>query len=270
MLIHEDFRDYFRRDGYGVSAGYALQQDFVVTQVKVGYLADEYRSMDNRTEWSLFGGNKQFRPNPLIDEGKMRGIVGSVGLSTVSSTIDGPEGWSINTTAEFINKSYGGDFKFDRYVVDIRRYQPLGRWDNFNVRFRIGTSEGALPLQKSFEMGGLGTVQGYAFKEDQGNRMLLMNAEFIINGDFLGDLSFWPSWLMRGINLLFLTDAGLVRNVAPTALWTEGFEKIQFSDFKHDVGAGIATRNGSFRVAFVWRTDRSEPPCFIFRFARPF
>ena len=270
ILIHEDYRDYFRRDGYGVNAGYVLQQDYVTAELKAGYLADEYRSMDNKTEWSLFGGKKLFRPNPAIDEGKMRGIVASAGLSTVTSTIDGPEGWSIHTTAEFINKSYGGDFKFDRYVADIRRYQPLSRWDNLNIRFRVGSSEGVLPIQKEFDMGGLGTLQGYPFKEDQGNRMLLMNAEFIVNGDFLGDLSFWPSWLMRGINLLFLSDAGLVRNVAPTALWTEGFEKIRFSDFKHDVGAGISTRNGSFRAAFVWRTDHSEPPRFIFRFARPF
>ena len=270
MLIHEDYRDYFRRDGYGINAGYALQQDYVIAQVKAGYLADEYRSMDNKTEWSLFGGNKLFRPNPAIDEGKMRGIVASAGLSTVTSTIDGPEGWSIHTTAEFMNTRYGGDFRFDRYVADIRRYQPLGRWDNLNIRFRVGSSEGVLPFQKEFDMGGLGTVQGYPFKEEQGNRMLLMNAEFIINGDFLGDLAFWPSWLMRGLNIIVLTDAGLVRSVAPAARWTEGFENIQFSDFKHDVGAGISTRNGSFRAAFVWRTDRSEPPRFIFRFARPF
>jgi hemolysin activation/secretion protein len=169
-----------------------------------------------------------------------------------------------------MNTSHGGDFGFNRYVADIRRFQPLGRWDNFNVRFRVGTAEGLLPIQKRFEIGGLGTVQGYPFKEGEGNRMLLMNAEFIVNGDFLGDLSFWPSWLMRGINLLFITDAGLVRQVATSAQWTEGFEKIRFSDFKHDVGAGISTRNGSFRMALVWRTDRSEPPRFIFRFARPF
>jgi hypothetical protein len=127
-----------------------------------------------------------------------------------------------------------------------------------------------LPLQKMYEVGGLGTLPAFAFKEDMGNRMLLMNAEFIINGDFLGDLSFWPSWLMRGINLLVMSDAGLVRRVATSAKWTEGFEDIRFGDFKHDVGLGVATRNGSFRLAFVWRTDRSEPARFIFRIARPF
>lgn len=270
ILIHEDFRDYFHRYGFGVNLGYALQQDYLTAQVRVGYAADEYRSMDNRTEWSLFGGDKQFRLNPAINEGLMRGMTASAGLSTVSSTIDGPEGWSILTTAELTGKGYGGDFEFNRFVADIRRFQPLGRWDNLNVRFRVGTSEGVLPLQKTYEIGGLGTLQGFPFKEEMGNRMLLMNAEFIVNGDFLGDLSFWPSWLMKGINLLFLSDAGLVRQVGGSEQWSSGFEKIKFNEFKHDVGVGIATRNGSFRMAFVWRTDRSEPPRFIFRFARPF
>lgn len=270
FLIHEDFRDYFRRDGFGVNIGYASQQDYFTSQVKVGYLVDEYKSMENQTEWSLFGGDKLFRLNPAIDPGKMRSIVSSAGLSTMTTTIDGPEGWSILATAEFADKNYGSDFKFNRYVADLRRYQPLGRYDNLNLRFRVGTSEGNLPLQKTYEIGGLGTLPAYAFKDEMGNRMLLMNAEFIVNGDFLGDLSFWPSWLMRGINLLVLTDAGLVRNVATDALWTDGFNGIKFSDFRHDVGLGVASRSGTFRLAFVWRTDRSEPARFIFRIARPF
>jgi hypothetical protein len=270
ILIHEDYRDYFRRDGYGINLGYATQRDYFTGQVKVGYLSDEYRSMENQTEWSIFGGNKRFRPNPAIDEGKMHSIVSSAGLSTVTSTMYGPEGWSILATVEVADKKFGGEFTFNRYVADIRRYQPLGRYDNLNIRVRAGTAEGLLPLQKTFEIGGLGTLQGYPFKGEMGNRMLLMNAELIVNGDFLGDLSFWPSWLMRGINLLILTDAGLVRNVDTEALWTNGFSGIGFSDFRHDVGAGVATRNGSFRLAFVWRTDRSEPAHFVFRFSRPF
>ncbi|MCX6132653.1 MAG: DUF5686 family protein [Ignavibacteriales bacterium] len=270
LLIHEDYRDYYRRDGYGINLGYATQREYITGQLKVGYLADEYRSMENQTEWSFFGGSKQFRPNPAIDDGKMGSIFTSAGLSTVTSTIYGPEGWSILATAEVADKNLGGVYTFNRYVADVRRYQPLGRYDNLNIRVRVGSSEGALPLQKTFEIGGLGTVQGFPFKGEMGNRMVLMNAELIVNGDFLGDLSFWPSWLMRGINLLVLTDAGLVRTVDNGALWTNGFDGIKISDFRHDVGAGVASRSGAFRLAFVWRTDRSEPARFIFRFSRPF
>jgi cytoskeletal protein CcmA (bactofilin family) len=270
FFIHEDFRDYFQRSGFGVNLGYAVQQDYLTGQVKVGYLSDEYQSVTNQTEWSLFGGNKIFRLNPLIDEGMMRSVVGSAGVSTVTTTFYGPEGWSILATAEGARKSLKSDFEFNRYVADVRRYQPLGRYDNFNVRVRAGSSDGLLPVQKAFDMGGLGTLPAFPFKGESGNRMLLMNAELVINGDFLGDLSFWPSWLLREINFVVFSDAGLVRTMPAAARWTEGFDNIRFSDFRHDVGVGVGTRSGSFRVAFVWRTDRSEPARLIFRIARPF
>ena len=97
-----------------------------------------------------------------------------------------------------------------------------------------------------------------------------MNAEFIVNGDFLGDLSFWPSWLLREIDFVVFSDAGLVRMAPPAAAWTDGFGDIHFSDFEHDIGVGIGTRSGSVRIAFVWRTDRSEPGRLMFRVERPF
>jgi cytoskeletal protein CcmA (bactofilin family) len=270
MLIHEDYRDYFRRMGFGISADYAVQQDYLTGQVKVEYLADRYRSMENRTEWALFGGDKRFRPNPAIEEGDMRSVLASAGLSTVTKTIYGPEGWSVFVTGEFADRNFGSDFGFNQYTADVRRYQPLGRYDNFNMRLRVGTTEGTVPLQKTFEIGGLSTLNGYPFKFEAGTRMILLNAEYIINGDFLGDLEFWPSWLMRDINFLVLSDAGLMRTALPSDTWSQGFNDIKFSEFKHDVGVGVATRSGSFRLAFVWRTDRNEPARFIFRIARPF
>jgi hypothetical protein len=127
-----------------------------------------------------------------------------------------------------------------------------------------------LPIQKAFDMGGLGTVPAFPFKGETGNRMLLMNAELVVNGDFFGALEFWPSWLLRGFNFVVFSDAGLVRMMPSTAQWSDGFENIHFSDFRHDVGVGIGTRSGSMRIAFVWRTDRSEAARLIFRIARPF
>jgi hypothetical protein len=270
FLIHEDYRDYFQRNGYGISAGYAIQRDYLTGQLKFGYLSDEYTSLTNQTEWSLFGGNKLFRMNPAIDEGMMRSFVGSAGISTMTMTIEGHEGWSILGTAEVAKKSMKSAFDFNRYVADVRRYQPLGPYENLNVRIRVGTSEGLLPIQKAFDMGGLGSLPAFPFKDEIGNRLLLINGELILNGDFLGDLDFWPSWLFREINFVLVSDAGLIRTMPVTALWNEGFDGIHFSDFRHDVGVGIGTRNGSVRAVFVWRTDRSEPARLTFRIARPF
>lgn len=270
FFIHEDYRDYFGREGLTIHTGYFTQQDYVAAQAKIEYNLDKYISLTNKTDWALFGGDKRFRENPLINDGSMRSVLASIGYSTVTKTMHGPEGWSLYTTAEYAGRSLGGEFDFSQYVLDVRRYQPLGRYDNINARLRFGTSNGDVPLQKTFEIGGLSTLNGFPFKSDAGNRMILLNAEYIINGDFLGDLTFWPSWFMSGINFIVLSDAGLVRTASSDASWTEGFGGMKFSEFKHDIGVGIGSRSGSFRLALVWRTDRSEEPRFIFRFARPF
>lgn len=270
FFIHEDYRDYFGRAGWGVNAAYTLQQDYLTSQFKVEYLLDKYRSMDNRTEWSLFGGDKLFRLNPPITEGNMRSIVASLGVSTVTKTMYGQEGWSAFGTAEFAEKSFGGDFGFRQYVADIRRYQPLGRYDNFNIRVRAGSSEGILPPQKVYELGGLSTVQVLPFKAMAGNRMLLANAEYIVNGDILHDIDFWPSWLMRGINFVFIGDAGWTRAVRPSASFDAGFGELQLKQFRSNLGVGVSNRSGSFRIAYLWSTDGSNLNRIIFRLSRPF
>ena len=270
FLIHEDFRDYFYRAGFGVSTAYTVQHEYLTGQLKVEYLADTYLSMENRAEWSLFGGDKVFRLNPAIDHGNMRSVLVSAGISTVDKRMYGQEGWSIFGTAEFAEESYGGDFSFRQYMMDVRRYQPLSRYDNVNLRLRAGTSEGVLPFQKLYELGGLSTVQVLPFKAMAGNRMLLMNAEYIVNGDFLHDIDFWPSWAMRGVNFLILSDAGWTRSVGSTASLDEGFGELQFKQFRSNLGVGIANRSGTFRIAYLWSTDGTGLNRVIFRFARPF
>jgi len=238
--------------------------------VKVDYLVDWYASLENRTEWALFGGNKVFRPNPPIANGKMTSILTTAGYSTMRATMRGPEGWNIYATVEFAKRRLGGQFSFDQYILDVRRYQPLGRFDNINVRLRVGTSEGIVPQQKIFEIGGLSTLHALPYKSMAGNRMILLNAEYIIHGDFLGELEFWPSWLLSGVNFIVLSDAGYMNSVSPRASWSEGFEGLRWNSFAHNIGLGISNRSGSMKLAFVWRTDRKDEARFIFRFARPF
>jgi hypothetical protein len=275
FFIHEDFRDYFGREGVTLHTAYLLRDREFYGEARVAYSVDRYRSLDNGADWALFGGKKSFRDNPQINDGTMRSITALAGFSTASAKRYGLVGWNIYASAEFAGAGLGGNFRFQQYNLDVRRYQPLGRHDNLNIRFRAGTSHGYLPMQKAYEIGGLGTLPAYGFKDLPGdslgaNRMLLMNAEYILNGDFLGDLSFWPSWLMRHINLILLADAGLVRTSSPTTSVFSGFEGITANELRSDAGIGISNRSGSFRLAAVWRTDRSEPARLVFRVEAPF
>lgn len=270
LLIHEDFRDYFQRNGYTLHAAIYSKHDYLKNELKIAYLVDTYDSLTNKVDWAIFGGDKKFRLNPAIDPGKMRSMIASGGVSTISNTSHGPEGWSLYASAEFAKKNWGSEFEFDQYILDLRRFQPLGRYDNFNIRLRAGTSDGVLPTQKMFELGGLGTMNAFPFKSEIGNRMLLINAELIVSGSFLEDEDFWPMWIFNNVNILILSDAGLTRNVLPAASALEGVEAVKLNDFKHDFGVAISNRSGSFRIGVAWRTDHPAPVQFILRFCRPF
>jgi hypothetical protein len=270
LLIHEDFRDYFERNGYTLHIAYYSKNDYLKNELKFAYLADAYDSLTNKVDWAIFSGGKEFRINPAIDPGKMRSMIASGGVSTISNTSHGPEGWSLYASAEFAKKNLGGEFEFGQYILDLRRFQPLGKYDNFNIRLRAGTSDGNLPPQKMFELGGFGTMNAFPFKSEIGNRMLLINAEFNVNGGFLEDLDFWPMWIFYNINILLTSDAGFTRDALPTATALEGVEAVKLNDLKHDFGVALTNRSGSFRIGVAWRTDHPAPVQFILRFCRPF
>jgi len=270
LFIHEDFRDYFERNGYTIHAAYYSKDNYLKNELKVAYVADMYDSLANKVDWALFGGDKHYRMNPAINPGKMRSIIASGGVSTISNTSYGPEGWSLSASAEFAKNNWGSEFEFGQYILDLRRFQPLGKYDNLNIRVRAGSSDGTLPSQKIFELGGLGTMNAFPFKSELGNRMLLINAELIVNGSFLEELDFWPLWIFHNINILLLSDAGITRVASSTASALEGVEAVKFNDFEHDYGVALSNRSGSFRIGVAWRTDHPSPAQFILRFNRPF
>jgi len=272
LLIHEDFRNYFERRGFTIHTAFYSKRDYLKSELKLAYLADSYDSLSNKIDWALFGGHKKFRANnnPPIDPGKMRSMMLSGGISTITKTSRAQEGWCLFGSAEFARKSFGSEFDFDQYLIDVRRFQPLGRYENFNMRVRIGTSSGNVPPQKRFELGGLGTTNAFPFKSDIGDRMMLVNMEFILNGSIMNDLNFWPTWIFQHLNIILTSDAGFTNVAAQGDGATEGFGGINLNKFHHNFGVAFGNTTGTYRAGLAWRTDTSAPVQFILRFSRPF
>jgi hypothetical protein len=270
FLIHEDFRNYFERRGTTVHAALYIKRKNLKCELSLSYLADTYGSLKNMVDWSLFGGHKTFRPNPAIDDGNMRSLKFLGGVSTISTTHSGPQGWGVFATAEYSKKTWNSRFDFDQYIVDVRRFQKLGRYENINFRLRAASSDGTLPVQKIYRLGGVGTLNAFPFESEAGNRLLLVNMEFVVSGNILGDIELWPLWMLKNINLLLLTDAGFTRNVSSHTSAVGGFGDMKWTEFRHDFGIAVSNRSGSVRLGFAWRTDCAAPVQLILRFSRPF
>jgi outer membrane protein assembly factor BamA len=179
-------------------------------------------------------------------------------------------GWNIALNAEIAGQPLVSDFSFHRYVVEATRYQPLGRYENLNLRLRAGSGTGDLPLQKGFELGGISTMPAFSYKEFSGNRLLLANAEYLLNGKLFDDVEMFPSWLLRNTNFILFYDAGYVNTISTDASAMNGYDNITIDNIKSDWGFGIGTRDAAMRLGFAWRTDVAEPVHVFLRLSRPF
>ena len=254
FFINEDFRDYYRRDGFSLFAEQHLGRSL---KLRAEYRNDNHLNLPNETDWSLFANKKKFRPNPLIDAGKMKSYAGQIAFDSRNHLHHPDRGWFASIEGETSRPDLEGDvaisdFDFDRLIVELRRYQPLGYGKNFDIRLRAGTGRGILPRPYLFDLGGISTLRGYRFKEFTGDRMVLANVEYRLNS---GSSRLHDIPIIEEFNLVLFADAGLAWFAQDNSAPEKSFDSLTWSNLKTDVGLALTDRAGQVRLNFAKRTD---------------
>ncbi|MAT39776.1 MAG: hypothetical protein CL946_09255 [Ectothiorhodospiraceae bacterium] len=308
FFANEDFMDYFERQGYSASANwYHRFDDEAASRFGIAYMHDTYDAMIKKTDWALFGWDKEFRENPIEnndlyrelladdeDARPNRFMIGNLNSIFVSASLkttpddSRAHGWDANLTFETAGDFLAGDYEFDQLIVDVRRYQPLGEYFNFNTRLRLGGSSGYLPYQRTFDVGGIGTLPAYRFKEFTGANMGLYSAELIVKSSIAGVSDGWFSRLMDNFNVILFYDVGAVASSEPPVLTPEeigneiiplapysagiadGIGDLADVEWKNSLGVAVGNENGTYRIGVAWRMDGSNTPEFVFRLSSPF
>jgi len=264
-LINEDFRDYYRREGYSLFAGQHIGRWL---KWSAEYRRDNHLSLLNETDWSLFVNKKRFRANPEIDRGKMISYVGQITFDTRNHRRHADRGWFVSIEGERSRPSFDSEFDFDRVIVDVRRYQPFGYGKNLDLRLRAGTGRGVLPRQYFFDLGGISTLRGYDFKEFTGDRMVLANAEYRLKSG-VSRLRHIP--VIGEFNLVLFADAGLAWFADDNTAPENSFDSLTWSKLKTDVGVALTDRDGQVRLNLAKRTDVGGKDLLVtFRLNRDF
>jgi len=267
LFFREDFLNYFQREGFSFHISQNLSQYLLG---RVEYRNDDYASLTNSVSWSLFGGDKIFRPNPSLGNftGNMRSVYGELYLDSRDNLNFTTTGWYARLSSEVSSSALGGDFSFNRYLVDIRHYQPIATGENVNFRLMLGTSQGTLPVQRSFDVGGISTLRGFRWDEFSGNAMFLLNAEYRIHSRILG--SELPL-LGEYFSLILFTDLGNAWRGAADENAVERLNGLTLRTLKNDVGFAIADPRGDYRLNVAKRTDSSGGGFVLtFRVSQPF
>jgi cytoskeletal protein CcmA (bactofilin family) len=267
FFLREDFQDYYRKEGYSAYVSHDISEYLTLT---AEYRKDHHHHLKRKTHWSIFGGDKKFRENPLLDEIEFRSVAATITLDTRNSYKYPDQGWLINLIGEFAGKDLNKNgVDFDRFIVDIRRYQPITYGENLDFRLRAGSSRGNLPAHLKFDLGGISTLRGYKFKEfPDENRMILGNIEYRIHGrrSPFNRMFGWSDF-----SFILFADAGYIWSVDDTLKAQEGFDDLDWEDIYTSIGFAISNRDGNVRLNFAKRLDeKGEPIVVTFRINRPF
>lgn len=259
------FRDYYRRKGYQL---HAAVRPLANHEWLVAWRGEEHLALANETDWGLFRDDHAFRPNAPAFEGDLRALVLGYTMDTRGLAHETPgeryrrhqldslfgsfapreHGARIEWTSEIAPSGLASDVDFSRHVLNARGWAQISPGRLLSGRVIGGIGDGALPPQRVFALGGIGSVHGYSFKEAMGERMLLVNGEL---RQRFGRGS--------GVTGFVFVDAGRVyRPIAgSTDEWLKG------------VGVGIGL--GDARLELGWRLDDVPSSLqVLFRLGPPF
>ena len=191
FILHEDYRDYFERQGWSAYAEFRLP--YTPVEFRAEYFDEEHDFMGVVSPWSITNNDDPWREQPLVAEGDVRFLEGSVTVDTRNDRSDPSDGWLLEATAR---KGLGGDLFLPSHLttdevggelveahefdtgflagfLDLRGYLRINPGASLNIRGVMGGALSDVPLPPQFQhaMGGVGSLPGHSlFAQDCGAR----------------------------------------------------------------------------------------------------
>lgn len=179
LLLHRDYRDYFLNEGVALYGFYWAGSSL---RIDGGWRTERQRSVPANDPWTVFRSDEDWRPNPLIDDGRFKtthlgltydtrnegelansGMLVRLHWERSASEDVAPVDLPITVRGSIPTD---GSYAFSRIWLDARAYNRLTPSMRLNLRLAGGGWFGGdpLPLQQRLSLGGPGVMPGYSFR----------------------------------------------------------------------------------------------------------
>jgi hypothetical protein len=189
LFFEDDYRDWYDGQGARIFGAWRWSRHW---KVDAGAVVQDERPLANETDWSVFGGDEDFRVNPEAARGTRHGA----SIAFTHDTRPHPVREGIPFIGEVDRSNHdvvrlswhgaggplGGDFDFGLLRLDARGFLKLAPSQFLAARIVAATATGdSLPPQETLFSGGVGTLRAHPHKGDRGDRLLLANLEYSID-----------------------------------------------------------------------------------------
>ncbi|MFQ5676161.1 MAG: BamA/TamA family outer membrane protein, partial [bacterium] len=271
FFFRDDHRDYFGKQGITFYVDHKFLETHIL-RLEVG--RHTYDAVERNIDWSVFGGN--FAENPrradsIIPGGDETSLRFIAAFDWRDNPIFPISGWLV----EAIYEKTFDDFDTDGLFLTIHRFQQTFGNHRLFIRGMVGTRRGDIGLragnlspgvpdtlfqQYSLDLGGFGSLRGFDEKEFTGNRMVMLNFNYLFGGDILQQVPlqripfFGALWSALSLGVFVDTGWAWTTSDLDDGLLS-GFDDL---DLKTDVGLSLLALEGVLRLDIAKRTDRSN------------
>ncbi len=198
FLLHRDYRDAYEREGWVAYIRFA--RPGWPHDLTVEYRDERHARVTPSSPWSLFDNGEDWRPEPVVGEGRLRSVTARLTYDTRNEVTDPSAGWHVLAELE---QGMGGNLRqpvsvdlgepidttlsgigarerFTAALFDVRRYLRVSPGARLGVRVvAAGSVDGtALPPQRQQALGGEGSLPGFAlFEFDCGARNVQVDVD---------------------------------------------------------------------------------------------
>ncbi|MDZ7714899.1 MAG: hypothetical protein U5J95_01680 [Balneolaceae bacterium] len=268
-----DYLDYYKQEGWGA---YILFRTARLFEGGVAYSNDRFNSLQQKTDWALFGAGSRYRLNPpiefagtsTVDTLNIASLTFSAAFNPKRLVLSRNFTFSASGSLELGDPGLASsDYSYNKYLGELITYVNFEPGGVLKHRLKMGAITGDAPYFKEFQLGGVGSLRALPYKSlGSGNQMILSNTELQFgspswetNNDWIDFDDFFLS--------LFL-DSGWTSfdpNLVATSNPLDGFSNFSFSKLNHNAGVGVGSN--SIRFELAWDLNNtSRAPVFWVRF----
>jgi hypothetical protein len=179
FILHRDYRDHFGRHGGSITG--SLHPNLSTT-LEASFARERWSSLEVQNVFTILRNNRQWRPNPTMDDGVARLLTLRWGVDTRNDTRLPSTGWLSRVEYEYGDATFDrlgptspftrafaerGESQYGRALLDLRRYNRVSPESQLNLRMvAAGWLHGdELPLQRRLSVGGPATIPGVRFRD---------------------------------------------------------------------------------------------------------
>ena len=265
FFAKKDFLDYFYTTGVRASLLYRISRKHGIT---TGFHSLEYESIREKDVWSfyeLIDSDRKYRDNPSITaERETRVTIGYAFDSRINQFML-TDDFIFSISLEKAGSAFGGYFEYNGLNINLKKYKRTIGPQMLIVRGFLGVRDRKVSEQFLYDLGGIGTLRGYGHKEFTGNRVGMVNVDYLFNRAIfkllpLKFLPFYPT-----MSLIAFFDAGWT-NLGTDSTPFSSSRSFDSSDIKTNIGVGYSLFRDMIRINFAKRLDGGEGIKFSLRF----